>query len=298
VSFFSLEKFLKYISDCIISTKNELNSINYSKVFNILNVLSIKAITMHTQTKQTFLPFLVITFVMSTLYYSILLQLSLEYHQAFARCPNGTHKSPSGACEQAVPHEGLPRCPNGFHRSPSGICEAVNGGANSSNQNENGDLGGANNNNNGINNSSIKTPSSNFNVSSSPRKCDETLWDHVYNPTRLQIVERCQTVTGTIDSVKVESDGDFHIRLRLDPQFASMINSANMNGQFGDLVLEPICQNPVTQPDAIAACVNFHQNINIPPVGTHVTVTGSSVRDLDHGGWSEIHPVTSILEAP
>jgi hypothetical protein len=73
-----------------------------------------------------------------------------------------------------------------------------------------------------------------------------------------------------------------------------MINSANVNGQFGDLVLEPICQNPVTQPDAIAACQNFHQNLNIPPVGTHAMVTGSYVHDLDHGGWSEIHPVTSI----
>jgi hypothetical protein len=30
-----------------------------------------------------------------------------------------------------------------------------------------------------------------------------------------------------------------------------MINSANIGDQFGDLVVEPICENPVTQPDAI-----------------------------------------------
>src|SRR2546430_13175280 len=102
-----------------------------------------------------------IIIVMIPLYYSVF----VPYH-AFARCHNGTHKSPSGACEQVVPHEGLPRCLNGFHRSPSGICEAVNGGTNLPNQNENGDVGGASN-NNGINNSS------NFNVSSSPGKCDE-----------------------------------------------------------------------------------------------------------------------------
>jgi hypothetical protein len=49
-----------------------------------------------------------------------------------------------------------------------------------------------------------------------------------------------------IESIRVENDGDFHIRLMVDSEFASMINTANVNGQFGDLVLEPICQNPVT----------------------------------------------------
>jgi hypothetical protein len=222
------------------------------------------------------------------------LSMNQDEHHAFARCPNGTHKSPSGICEQVVPHEGLPRCPNGFHRSPNGTCEAVNVASNSQNNNENTNLGGIND-NNGINNMPVETPTSN-NASSPQGKCDETLWNHVYNPTRLQIVERCKTVTGTIDSIKVEADGDFHIRLKVDPQFTSMINTANANGQFGDLVLEPVCQNPVTQPDAIAACANFHQNISIPPIGAHVTVMGSYVLDQDHGGWAEIHPVSSIIE--
>jgi hypothetical protein len=127
-----------------------------------------------------------------------------------------------------------------------------------------------------------------------PGQCDQTLWNHVYNPARLQVVDQCKTVSGTIVSIIPEPDGDYHIRLRVDPQFASMINSANINGQSSALVLEPICQNPVTQPDAIAACANFHQSINIPVVGTHVTVTGSYVLDLQHGGWAEIHPVSSI----
>jgi hypothetical protein len=221
----------------------------------------------------------------------------LEPHQAFARCPNGFHKSPSGDCEAVTSHEGLPRCPNGYHRSPSGNCEAVSSNGNSEGNNNN--LANNSNNNNEINNGNpngivAENPSSNNSTTPSLGRCDQTLWNHVYNPARLQVVESCKTVSGIIDTIKVENDGDFHIRLRVDPQFASMINSANVNGQFGELVLEPICQNPVTQPDAIAACQNFHQNLKIPPVGTHVTVTGSYVHDLDHGGWSEIHPVTTI----
>ena len=68
----------------------------------------------------------------------------------------------------------------------------------------------------------------------------------------------------------------------------------SIDHQFGDLVLEAVCQNPVSQPDAISACANFNQNISIPSVGTHVNVTGSYVLDGQHGGWAEIHPITSI----
>jgi hypothetical protein len=56
--------------------------------------------------------------------------------------------------------------------------------------------------------------------------------------------------------------------------------------------------NEVTQTSAISACKNFHQNIYIPPVDTHVQVTGSYVLDKEHGKWAEIHPVTSIIKIP
>ena len=53
--------------------------------------------------------------------------LSIEPHEAaFARCPNGYHKSPSGDCEKVVDlPDNLPRCPDGSHRSPDGDCEKV-----------------------------------------------------------------------------------------------------------------------------------------------------------------------------
>ena len=62
------------------------------------------------------------------------------------------------------------------------------------------------------------------------------------------------------------------------------------------MVVEPICQKQVEQADAIEACANFDEYLDIPPVGTHVKVTGSYVLDHQHGGWAEIHPATSIEE--
>lgn len=141
----------------------------------------------------------------------------LEPHQAFARCPNGFHKSPSGDCEAVTSHEGLPRCPNGYHRSPSGNCEAVSSNGNSEGNNNN--LANNSNNNNEINNNPngivAENPSSNNSTTRSLGRCDQTLWNHVYNPARLQVVESCKTVSGIIDTIKVENDGDFHIRLIL-----------------------------------------------------------------------------------
>jgi len=240
--------------------------------------------------------------------------ITTESHQAFARCPNGTHKSPSGDCESVVKSgTKLPRCPNGTHRSPSGDCESISSSSMSPSSSFSEDNEGKtssedtsptirsqseNNNNNNPSPPSTTTTATSTTTSSSGEECDQSLWSHVYNPSRLQVVEPCKTVSGIIESIRTELDGDYHIRLKPDPQFSDLINSANVNGQYGDLVLEPICVNPVTQLDAISACQDFHQNIVVPPIGSHVQVTGSYVLDSQHGRWAEIHPITSISEIP
>ena len=135
--------------------------------------------------------------------------------------------------------------------------------------------------------------------------CDHSLWSHVYagDPRRfsrpqdrLQVIQDCVSVTGTIESARPEKDGDFHIRLRLDPQYRSMLNAKNRSGQHGALVVEPVCMNTVKQRDTLAehVCDGFSQQVYTPDmVGNHVRVTGAYVTDMEHG-WTEIHPVTFI----
>src|SRR5438105_6043999 len=49
----------------------------------------------------------------------------------------------------------------------------------------------------------------------------------VYIPSRLQLLDRCRTVTGTVDCLKLEPDGDVHLRLRVDSPFTGLLRPAN-----------------------------------------------------------------------
>jgi hypothetical protein len=121
---------------------------------------------------------------------------------------------------------------------------------------------------------------------------------HVYHPARLQILAPCVTVRGVVVSVHQEPDGDLHVRLRVDPdqrdpRGGRFANAANDAQQGGALVLEPVCEGPVTQADAVAACVGYHNPLVVPSVGSHVEVSGPWVLDTPHG-WLEIHPLQRV----
>ncbi|HYS00942.1 MAG TPA: hypothetical protein VET82_01160, partial [Candidatus Eisenbacteria bacterium] len=71
----------------------------------------------------------------------------------------------------------------------------------------------------------------------------------VYLSGRLRLIDRCRTVSGTVDCLKVEPDGDIHLRLRLDPQFVGLVKPANSIQTCTDhpgphLVVEIIPQRP------------------------------------------------------
>jgi hypothetical protein len=143
---------------------------------------------------------------------------------------------------------------------------------------------------------------------STTAQCDDTLWDHVYNPQRLIVKQQCIAVTGTTvdatngknaDGVRHEADGDTHGWLKLDPAFTNLLNAGNLSDEDGNMVFEIVCKYRVTQADAKAACpLTFHNQVQLPPVGSHVRVIGTYVQDTNHSKWMEIHPVTSITVIP
>lgn len=133
--------------------------------------------------------------------------------------------------------------------------------------------------------------------------CDMSLWAHVYHgrfasaEDRLNVINPCLTVTGTVMNARAEADGDWHIQLDLDSQYRSLLNQANLESQQGYLVLEPMCSNHVSQRDTLeeGVCEGFSQDIlAINLVGKRVAATGAYVTDREHG-WTELHPVTSIV---
>src|SRR6266567_5829046 len=132
--------------------------------------------------------------------------------------------------------------------------------------------------------------------------CDESLWAHTYHEQRLQVIERCASVTGIVidashgknkDGCRHEADGDGHCFLKLDPSQEKYINEMNVKNENGMLVFEPECRYRVTQEDAKQACKNWKQGLRLAPIGAHVRITGAAVLDTQHGHL-EIHPLTSI----
>ncbi|UCJ07461.1 hypothetical protein KTO58_28015 [Chitinophaga pendula] len=123
--------------------------------------------------------------------------------------------------------------------------------------------------------------------------CDTSYWRYVYKPERLQVIDKCKTVTGVIEESNVEEDGDQHLLLKLDNGQEDLLTKKNIKKKQGDLVIEAICANKPTVKKVGTTCEGYINNIQIPKLGEHVKVTGSLVIDT-HNGWSEIHPITKI----
>jgi hypothetical protein len=133
----------------------------------------------------------------------------------------------------------------------------------------------------------------------------------VYLSGRLRQLDRCRTVSGTVDCLKLEPDGDYHVRLRLDAPYVGLLRPANRlqtcSGQPGaHLVVEIIPQHPqgVAFRSNNADAGGFIDPA-LPSPGAHITVTGPYVIDTNSlhrilyqgqaaENWAEIHPAWAI----
>jgi hypothetical protein len=123
--------------------------------------------------------------------------------------------------------------------------------------------------------------------------CDSSLWQYVYNPTRLEVINKCMTVTGVIEESNTDDDGDQHMLLKLDAGQEKLLMPKNMKKKNGWLVIEAVCTNNIVKSKVGDACKGYVNHVKLPEVGNHVNVTGSYVVDT-HNGWAEIHPITKI----
>jgi hypothetical protein len=126
--------------------------------------------------------------------------------------------------------------------------------------------------------------------------CDQSLWDYVYHPSRLKIVNECVAVTGIASFISTnENDGDEHVGIRPDPEYMHLVNEENKKHHNGAVLTEVICHNAPKKIAPTEACKNYEHHVDIPPRFSYVRITGSYVLDTQHNMWAEIHPVTSIV---
>ena len=133
-----------------------------------------------------------------------------------------------------------------------------------------------------------------FSLGTNAQDC-HTLWKHVYHPDRLKVIDSCITITGFVNKIKSEADGDKHIQIRVDSQYQHLLNSRNITIQNGCLVIEIVCVGKITQTDVGTVCDNYSSEVTIPKKGNRVQVIGSYIEDTEgNHGWCEIHPVVIL----
>lgn len=102
------------------------------------------------------------------------------------------------------------------------------------------------------------------------------------NAEDLRVLTECQDATGMVMHTKNMDDGDYKFFLKLDPQFAFLVNEKNNDETEGFLVVE------IVPPDR-----NI-QGMYLPKEGDHVHVWGAWVTDKPKG-WHEIHPTWKVV---
>lgn len=109
------------------------------------------------------------------------------------------------------------------------------------------------------------------------KTCNDSPLRHVYRPSRLQVLAKCQTIRFRVVAWRLEHDGDYHVNGRVLGD-SNWVNPANVRLQHGYTVVEFVPHDP--RPPRFLS-------------GETLTLTVTKVADRAHGGWIEAHPVFS-----
>jgi hypothetical protein len=123
---------------------------------------------------------------------------------------------------------------------------------------------------------------------------------NVHDPSRFQVVTPCVTVSGKVQNVHTDPDGDVHFELLPDDPFVGLLNDMNKSQRRGGLVVkivpadQPGCtRGQPIRPDRpdYGSCTGA--DVLTPGYGAHVAVTGPYVLNRIRG-WMEIHPAWAV----
>ena len=94
--------------------------------------------------------------------------------------------------------------------------------------------------------------------------CDTSFWKYVYNPERLDVIDKCKIVTGVIEESSADDDGDQHMLLKLDNGQDDLLTKKNIKKKQGDLVIEAVCANKTTLGKVGNTCNGYINKLQIP----------------------------------
>jgi len=101
----------------------------------------------------------------------------------------------------------------------------------------------------------------------------------VYHPERLEVLNGCKRLGGTVLLVRGEEDGDLHFDVELDRRYRRVLLPGNFGQQHGALVVEFMARDGGHLP--------------APAAGNRVDMVGALVNDTQHH-WAELHPVWAV----
>jgi hypothetical protein len=111
--------------------------------------------------------------------------------------------------------------------------------------------------------------------------------NRVHHPKRLILLDSSKTLSGRVEKVESDMDGDIHIQLRISD--SSLLVKNNYKDENGCMVGEIVC----AVPSIFTVCWFYKNEITIPKKGDSIEIEGPYVFDKTHE-ITEIHPIMDL----